>query len=164
MSTRRGRPSTFEEILTDLAASGRPVTVQAALMVMVDEMNHYLGTGIEATPRAMLNRQMRNGGVTSRRRWPCSTRRGAGRLDGVTEHERAHQTVPAGWDPPVGRGRRPSLRRARGCHDAGSDHGPQGQQALGLRAQQIPRWAAFGSRYSAELRAPEGYPGIVTVL
>jgi hypothetical protein len=38
----RGRPSTFEEI--HLAAAGRPVTVQAAFMVMIDEMNHYLGT------------------------------------------------------------------------------------------------------------------------
>jgi hypothetical protein len=49
----RGRPSTFEEILTDLAAAGRPATVQAALMVMVDEMDHYLGTNIQATPRPM---------------------------------------------------------------------------------------------------------------
>jgi hypothetical protein len=53
MSTHRGRPSTFEEILTDLAAAGRPVTVQAAMMVMIDEMNHFLGTDIQATPRPM---------------------------------------------------------------------------------------------------------------
>jgi hypothetical protein len=53
MNTHRVRSSTFEEILTDLAASGRPVTVQAALMVIVDEMNHYLGTDIKAIPRPM---------------------------------------------------------------------------------------------------------------
>jgi hypothetical protein len=53
MSAHRGRPSTLEEILTDLAAAGRPVTVQAALMVMIDEMNNHLGTDIRATPRPM---------------------------------------------------------------------------------------------------------------
>ena len=53
MNTHRGRPSTFEELLADLAAAGRPVTVQAAIMAMVDEMNHYLGTDIKATPRPM---------------------------------------------------------------------------------------------------------------
>jgi hypothetical protein len=53
MSTQRGRPSTLEEILSDLAAAGRPVTVQAALMAMIDEMNHYLGTDIKAIPRPM---------------------------------------------------------------------------------------------------------------
>jgi hypothetical protein len=53
MNTTRGRPSTFEEILTDLAAAGRPVTVQAAMMVMIDEMNHFLGTDIKAIPRPM---------------------------------------------------------------------------------------------------------------
>jgi hypothetical protein len=53
MSTQRGRPSTLPEILGDLAAAGRPVTVQAALMVMVDEMNDYLGIDIKATPRPM---------------------------------------------------------------------------------------------------------------
>jgi hypothetical protein len=29
------------------------VTVQAALMAMIDEMNHYLGTDIKAIPRPM---------------------------------------------------------------------------------------------------------------
>jgi hypothetical protein len=53
MSTQRGRPSTLEETLSDLAAAGRPVTVQAALMAMIDEMNHYLGTDIKAIPRPM---------------------------------------------------------------------------------------------------------------
>jgi hypothetical protein len=53
MNTTRGRPSTFEEVLTDLAAAGRPVTVQAALMVMIEEMNAYLGTDIKAIPRPM---------------------------------------------------------------------------------------------------------------
>ena len=48
-----GRPSTLEEILADLAAAGRSVTVQAALMVMIEEMNHCLGTDIKATPRPM---------------------------------------------------------------------------------------------------------------
>jgi hypothetical protein len=45
------RPSTFEEILTRLAASGRPVTVGDALLVMVDEMNEALGTDIKVTKR-----------------------------------------------------------------------------------------------------------------
>lgn len=45
------RPSTFEEILTRLAASGRPVTVGDALLVMVEEMNEALGTNIKATKR-----------------------------------------------------------------------------------------------------------------
>ena len=53
MNTHRGRPSTFEELLADLAAAGRPVTVQDAVMAMVDEMNHYLGTDINATPKPM---------------------------------------------------------------------------------------------------------------
>ena len=45
------RPSTFEEILTRLAASGRPVTVGGALLVMMDEMNEALGTDIKVTKR-----------------------------------------------------------------------------------------------------------------
>jgi hypothetical protein len=53
MNMHRGRPSTFQELLADLAAAGRPVTVQNALAAMVEEMNHYLGTDIKATPRSM---------------------------------------------------------------------------------------------------------------
>jgi hypothetical protein len=46
-------PSTFEEIPSGLAAAGRPITVQNALMVMVDEMNQHRGTDIKVIPRPM---------------------------------------------------------------------------------------------------------------
>jgi hypothetical protein len=47
------RPQTFEEVLVNLAAAGKPVTVGDALMVMIDEMNPYLGTAIKATKREL---------------------------------------------------------------------------------------------------------------
>lgn len=50
MNTHRGRPSTFDEVLDDLAAAGRPVTVQAAVLIMIEETNHYFGTDIRVTP------------------------------------------------------------------------------------------------------------------
>lgn len=45
------RPSTFEEVLAKLAATGKPVTVVDALLAMIDEMNACLGTNIKATKR-----------------------------------------------------------------------------------------------------------------
>lgn len=44
-------PSTFEEILSSLAAAGRPVTAGDALMVMIDEMNRAWGTNITISKR-----------------------------------------------------------------------------------------------------------------
>ena len=34
--------------LSDLAAAGQPVTLQSALMVMINEMNFFLGTDVPA--------------------------------------------------------------------------------------------------------------------